>query len=113
MPFGGQALTGGACGGTLSRVARGEENHAGVTSHRQQHIWRHPTGGARERGVLSGPAGGVRGARALEGYPLLTEPGRDITRGELSVGSRSVFAGAGFEQVSQPTLRRVVMRIDF
>lgn len=32
---------------------------------------------------------------------------------ELSVGTRSVFAAAGFSQVAQPTLRRVVMRIDF
>jgi hypothetical protein len=29
------------------------------------------------------------------------------------VGSRSVFAAAGFSVVSRPTLRRVVMRIDF
>jgi GNAT superfamily N-acetyltransferase len=54
-----------------------------------------------------------RGARALEGYPMLTEPGRDITWGELHVGSRSIFADAGFTEVSHPTLRRVVMRIDF
>ena len=54
-----------------------------------------------------------RGARALEGYPMITEPGREITWGELHVGSRSIFADAGFEEVSHPTLRRVVMRIDF
>ena len=53
-----------------------------------------------------------RGARALEGYPMLTEPGEDITWGELNVGSRSMFAGAGFSEVSHPTLRRVVMRIE-
>jgi hypothetical protein len=29
------------------------------------------------------------------------------------MGSRSVFAAAGFAEVSRPTLRRVVMRIDF
>jgi GNAT superfamily N-acetyltransferase len=54
-----------------------------------------------------------RGARALEGYPMLTEPGVDVTWGEIYVGTRSVFAGAGFAEVSHPTLRRVVMRIDF
>ena len=54
-----------------------------------------------------------RGARALEGYPMLTEPGVDVTWGEIYVGTRSVFAGAGFGEVSHPTLRRLVMRIDF
>jgi GNAT superfamily N-acetyltransferase len=54
-----------------------------------------------------------RGARALEGYPMLTEPGQDITSGELNVGTRSMFALAGFAEVSHPTKRRVVMRIDF
>ena len=54
-----------------------------------------------------------RGACALEGYPMLTEPGKEITWGELHVGSRSIFAAAGFTEVSHPTLRRVVMRIDF
>jgi GNAT superfamily N-acetyltransferase len=54
-----------------------------------------------------------RGARALEGYPMLTEPGQDIAWGELHVGNRSIFEAAGFTQVSHPTPRRVVMRIDF
>ena len=54
-----------------------------------------------------------RGARALEGYPMLTKPGGDIAWGELHVGSRSVFEAAGFREVSHPTPRRVVMRIDF
>ncbi|HSG13904.1 MAG TPA: GNAT family N-acetyltransferase [Gaiellaceae bacterium] len=54
-----------------------------------------------------------RGARALEGYPMLTEPGKEITWGELHVGSRSIFEAAGFAEVSHPTPRRVVMRIDF
>ena len=44
---------------------------------------------------------------------MLTEPGREVTWGELNVGSRSIFADAGFTEVSHPTLRRVVMRIDF
>ena len=54
-----------------------------------------------------------RGARALEAYPLLTKPGDDITWGELNVGTRSMFEAAGLAQVSHPTKRRVVMRIDF
>jgi GNAT superfamily N-acetyltransferase len=54
-----------------------------------------------------------RGARALEGYPMLTEPGQALTLlNELHVGSRSVFAAAGFREVSRPTVRRVVMRIE-
>jgi GNAT superfamily N-acetyltransferase len=54
-----------------------------------------------------------RGARALEGYPILTTPGRDITWGEVHVGSRSIFEAAGFAEVSHPTPRRFVMRVDF
>ena len=55
-----------------------------------------------------------RGARALEGYPLLTEPGQKISLlGELHVGSRHIFADAGFTEVARPSSRRVVMRIDF
>jgi hypothetical protein len=54
-----------------------------------------------------------RGAGALEGYPMLKQPGQEITWGELRVGSRSIFAAAGFAEVSDPTLRRVVMRVDF
>lgn len=55
----------------------------------------------------------ARGARALEAYPMITQPGREITWGELHVGARQVFAEAGFVEVSRPTVRRVVMRIDF
>lgn len=51
-----------------------------------------------------------RGARAIEGYPITTT---DVIIQELHVGTVSVFADAGFTQVSRPTLRRVVMRIDF
>jgi GNAT superfamily N-acetyltransferase len=54
-----------------------------------------------------------RGARALEAYPMITHPGKEITWGELHVGARQVFAEAGFAEVHHPTLRRVVMRIDF
>jgi GNAT superfamily N-acetyltransferase len=75
--------------------------------------------GFRRRGVMRALARATvdfarqRGARALEGYPMITVPGQEITWGEVHVGSRSVFADAGFEEVSHPTLRRVVMRIDF
>ena len=54
-----------------------------------------------------------RGARALEAYPMITKPGQEITWDELHVGSRSIFAAAGFTQVGHPTPRRVVMRVDF
>jgi GNAT superfamily N-acetyltransferase len=54
-----------------------------------------------------------RGARALEGYPMITRPGKEVIWGELRVGSRSIFAAAGFAEVSRPSLHRVVMRIDF
>lgn len=33
--------------------------------------------------------------------------------GEMHVGARQVFEDAGFAEVSRPTVRRVVMRIDF
>jgi GNAT superfamily N-acetyltransferase len=54
-----------------------------------------------------------RGAGALEGYPMVTHRGQQVMPVELHVGSRSIFAAAGFTEVSQPTLRRVVMRVDF
>ena len=37
-----------------------------------------------------------RGARALEGYPMITERGQEIISGEVHVGSRSIFEAAGF-----------------
>jgi GNAT superfamily N-acetyltransferase len=75
--------------------------------------------GFRRRGVSRALARAAvvfareRGARAVEGYPMITKPGQEITWGELHVGSRSIFADAGFAEVNHPTLRRVVMRIDF
>lgn len=75
--------------------------------------------GFRRRGVATVLARAAvdharqRGARALEGYPMETQAGQEVTWGELHVGSRSMFAEAGFHQVSAPTKRRVVMRIDF
>ena len=54
-----------------------------------------------------------RGARALEAYPLRTEPGQRISWDEIHVGSQEFFAADGLTEVNRPTLRRVVMRIDF
>jgi GNAT superfamily N-acetyltransferase len=53
------------------------------------------------------------GARALEAYPMLTAHGREITWGELHVGARQVFEEAGLSEVHRPTVRRVVIRVDF
>jgi GNAT superfamily N-acetyltransferase len=75
--------------------------------------------GFRARGIASALVQAAvdharsRGARALEGYPMLTEPGQRITWGEENVGFRGMFEGAGFAEVNRPSKRRVVMRIDF
>lgn len=75
--------------------------------------------GFRRRGISYALAAATvafareRGARAVEGYPMITHPGKEITWGELHVGSRNAFAAAGYTEVSRPTQRRVVMRIDF
>jgi GNAT superfamily N-acetyltransferase len=53
------------------------------------------------------------GARAIEGYPMITTPGTEITWGELHVGSRNIFAAAGLTEISRPSKRRVVMRLVF
>jgi GNAT superfamily N-acetyltransferase len=72
--------------------------------------------GFRKRGVSRALARAAvdfaraRGARALEGYPMTT---KDVILEELHVGTEGVFADAGFAEVSHPTPRRVVMRIDF
>ena len=72
--------------------------------------------GYRKRGVSRALARAAvdfarqRGARAIEGYPMTT---KNVIVEELHVGTEGVFADAGFVEVSRPTLRRVVMRIDF
>jgi GNAT superfamily N-acetyltransferase len=72
--------------------------------------------GFRKRGVSRALARAAvdfareRGARAVEGYPMTT---KDVILEELHVGTEGVFADAGFTEVSRPTPRRVVMRIDF
>ena len=43
---------------------------------------------------------------------MVTEPGREVTWGELHVGAVQVFADAGYTEVSAPTKRRRVVRID-
>lgn len=74
--------------------------------------------GYRKRGIsgaLAQAAVGFargHGARALEGYPMATGDG-DIPWGELHVGALGAFRDAGFREVSRPTQRRHVMRIDF
>ncbi len=78
-------------------VTRGEFRRRGIT---------------RELAAAAVDFARSRGARAIEGYAMITKPGDEITWGELHVGSRSVFAAAGFRQVARPTLRRVVMRLD-
>jgi GNAT superfamily N-acetyltransferase len=72
--------------------------------------------GFRRRGISGALARAAvafareRGARALEGYPIVT---KDVILEEIHVGTVGVFADAGFAEVSLPTLRRVVMRLDF
>lgn len=72
--------------------------------------------GFRKRGVSRALARAAvdfardRGARAIEGYPITT---KNVISEELHVGTVSVFADAGLTEVSSPTPRRVVMRIDF
>jgi GNAT superfamily N-acetyltransferase len=74
--------------------------------------------GYRRRGVMRSLAAAAvgfareRGARALEGYPIVREPGLRYDGGELFVGSDTVFAAAGFTEVSRPTARRAVLRIE-
>lgn len=53
----------------------------------------------------------ARGASAIEGYPMLTG-GSTVSWGEMNVGSVGAFAAAGFSEVSHPTTRRVVMRLE-
>jgi GNAT superfamily N-acetyltransferase len=72
--------------------------------------------GFRKRGVSRALARAAvdfareRGARAVEGYPMTT---KKAILEELHVGTEGVFADAGFAEVSRPTLRRAVMRVDF
>jgi hypothetical protein len=51
-------------------------------------------------------------ARTLESYGMVTQPGVEITWGEVHVGAVQVFEEAGFTEVGAPTKRRRVMRLD-
>ena len=72
--------------------------------------------GFRRRGVSRALARAAvafareRGARAIEAYPIVTT---NVIAEELHVGTPSVFAAAGLVEVSRPTPRRLVMRLDF
>lgn len=50
----------------------------------------------------------LRGARVVEGYPMTTTNAIDE---ELHVGTVGSFLAAGFTEVSRPTPRRAVMRL--
>ncbi|MGH3330443.1 MAG: GNAT family N-acetyltransferase [Nocardioidaceae bacterium] len=43
-----------------------------------------------------------RGARALEAYPMITHPGKEITWGEVHVGARQVFEDPGSRRSAAP-----------
>jgi GNAT superfamily N-acetyltransferase len=72
--------------------------------------------GYRKRGISRALARAAvdfarkRGARAVEAYPITT---KNVIAEELHVGTQGTFAGAGLTEVSRPTRRRVVMRVDF
>ncbi|MCR2763396.1 GNAT family N-acetyltransferase [Microbacterium sp. zg.B48] len=53
----------------------------------------------------------ARGAKAVEGYPLLTG-GKQVIWDEMSVGAVGPFLAAGLAEISHPTKRRLVMRVD-
>ncbi len=71
--------------------------------------------GFRKRGVSQALARAAvdharaGGACALEAYPITTTA---VIEEGLHVGTVATFAAAGLTQVSQPTPRRVVMRVD-
>jgi len=71
--------------------------------------------GFRKRGVSQALARAAvdharaGGARALEAYPITTTA---VIEEELHVGTVATFAAAGLTEVSRPTPRRVVMRVD-
>lgn len=54
-----------------------------------------------------------RGAKALEGYPIVPRPGQEVSWGELNVGHYNAFVAAGLSEVSRPSSRRAVMRVEF
>ncbi|GAB3432316.1 GNAT family N-acetyltransferase [Flindersiella endophytica] len=75
--------------------------------------------GYRRRGIGSAMARAAvefareRGARAVEGYPVVKWSGHGTGAIELYVGSVSLFTAAGFREVGRPTARRAVVRVEF
>jgi GNAT superfamily N-acetyltransferase len=73
--------------------------------------------GFRKRGISRALARAAaefaraRGARALEAYPMTTT--ETALHDERHVGTAGTFAAAGLTEVSRPSKRRAVMRIDF
>lgn len=71
--------------------------------------------GHRRRGVSRALAAAAvahareRGARAVEAYPIVT---RNVIDEEVHVGTPETFAAAGLREVSRPTPRRMVMRLE-
>jgi GNAT superfamily N-acetyltransferase len=71
--------------------------------------------GFRRRGIATALARAAvdfarsRGARALEAYPMAAKEAILVDH----VGTAGMFVAAGFTEVSRPTIRRVVMRVDF
>lgn len=76
----------------------------------------HTRVGFRRRGVSRAMVRGAvdharaAGARALEAYPMVTT---DVIGEELHPGILETFVAAGFTEVSRPTSRRCVVRIQF
>jgi GNAT superfamily N-acetyltransferase len=72
--------------------------------------------GFRKRGISRALARAAvdhareHGARAIEGYPMTT---KNALLEELHCGTEATFTAAGFTEVTRPTIRRAVMRIDF
>jgi hypothetical protein len=94
----------------VGRARRGQGRRERLGRDLLRHAHRLPQARRRDG---AGPGGGRfarrRGARAVEGYPTTT---KEVLLGELHVGTVGMFAAAGFAEVSRPTIRRVVMRID-
>jgi GNAT superfamily N-acetyltransferase len=75
--------------------------------------------GFRHQGVSRALVAGTvdlaqdHGARAVEAYPMKPAPGKEVTWGEMHVGSLSAFLAAGFRIVHVPSLRRAIVRYDY
>jgi ribosomal protein S18 acetylase RimI-like enzyme len=54
-----------------------------------------------------------RGARSVEGYPMVPAVARGPSAATLYVGTVDMFEQAGYREVSRPLPQRAVMRIDF